>query len=79
MLPARGLPSRVKAKDAAEETLLPADSCVLSVGYIPDRRLADALLAAGRDAGTVHVIGDADAVGNLMSAVWAAYELCYKL
>ena len=37
------------------------------------------LLAAGRDAGTVHVIGDADAVGNLMSAVWAAYELSYKL
>lgn len=74
-----GLRVRVKEKDAAAETLLEADSCILSVGYIPDRSLADALLAAGRDPETVHVIGDAHAVGNLMSAVWEAYGLCYKL
>jgi len=74
-----GFSVRVKAKDAAEETLLPADSCILSVGYIPDRSLADALVSGGFPADRLHVIGDAHAVGNLMSVIWEAYELCYKL
>ena len=70
---------RVLVKKDGAERALEADSCILSVGYIPDRRLADALAAAGRDPETVHVIGDAHAVGNLMSAVWEAYGLCYSL
>ena len=74
-----GFRVRVREKDAAEERLLEADSCILSVGYLPDRRLADALLAAGRDSATVHVIGDAHQVGNLMNAIWEAYGLCYTL
>ena len=74
-----GFGVRVKEKGAETERCIPADSCILSVGYIPDRSLADALIAAGRDPDTVHVIGDAHAVGNLMSAVWEAYGLCYRL
>ena len=69
----------VKEKDAAQPRLLEADSCILSVGYVPNRALADALVSGGRDEATVHVIGDANAVGNLMNAVWEAYGLCYSL
>ena len=74
-----GLHVRVKEKDAVQERSLPADNCILSVGYIPDRRLADALLAGGFAPEKLHVIGDAHAVGNLMSVIWEAYGLCYSL
>ena len=37
------------------------------------------LAAGGYAAEKIHVIGDARAVGNLMSVIHEAYELCYKL
>ncbi|MDO4276475.1 MAG: FAD-dependent oxidoreductase [Eubacteriales bacterium] len=46
---------------------IPADSVVTSIGYIPENKLAE----AGK---SVHVIGDASKVGNLMNAVWQANE-----
>ena len=74
-----GFHVRVREKDAAEETLLAADSCILSVGYVPQRSLAEALTADGFDPARVHVIGDANAVGNLMSVIHEAYALSYRL
>jgi 2-enoate reductase len=74
-----GFAVRIKAKDAAEERRLEADSCILSVGYVPDRHLADALLSGGFAPEKLHVIGDAHSVGNLMSAIWEAYEVSYRL
>ena len=64
---------------SGEEQLLPADSCILSVGYVPDNVLAEKLRAAGWPEEKLHVIGDANEVGNLMSAIREAYELCYQL
>ena len=74
-----GFRVRVKEKDAPEETLLEADSCILSIGYVPDRKLADDLLAGGFPEDRLHVIGDADKVENLMNVIWASYGLCYTL
>ncbi len=70
---------RVREKDAAEERRLPADSCILSVGYVPSRRLAEDLAAAGFDPEKIHVVGDAREVGNLMSVIHEAYALGYRL
>ncbi len=43
-------------------TLIPADTIVLCAGQLPERTLADALIAMGR---TVHVIGGADVAAEL--------------
>ena len=56
---------------------IPADSVILSVGYIPETTLADQLKAQGL--ANVSVIGDANRVGNLMSAIYAAYEAAYRI
>lgn len=53
------------------EHSLECDSVVMATGYTPNRSLADALSAIA----PVHSIGDCDNVGNLLSAVWDAYEL----
>ena len=74
-----GFRVRIREKDAAEERLLEADSCILSVGYVPSRQLADDLLASGYPADRLHIVGDAHKVENLMSVIWESYELCYRL
>ena len=53
------------------EYKIDADSVILSVGYKP------APLAT--KAKNVHVIGDADKVGNLRSVIWGAWDVCMKL
>ncbi len=63
----------VLAKDGSGEVLhIPADSVILSVGYVPDAAL---------DTGDprVHVLGDAHKVGNLMTVIYEAYDIAYKL
>jgi 2-enoate reductase len=47
------------------------DDVILSVGYNP------APLA--EKSKHVHVIGDADKVGNLRSVIWGAWSVCMKL
>ncbi len=72
-----GFEVRVKTRDG--EKALRADSCILSVGYLPDQTLADALVSDGFPQEKVHLLGDAHEVGNLMSVIHEAYELCYAL
>ena len=48
---------------------LPADSVVTSIGYIPGSGLAE------KDGRNIHIIGDAAKVGNLMNAIWQAYDV----
>ena len=50
---------------------IPADNVIVSVGYKP------APLA--QKAKHVHVIGDAEKVGNLRSVIWGAWDTCMKL
>ena len=48
-----------------------ADSVILSTGYKPAP-----LVPKGKH---VHIIGDADKVGNLRTVIWGAWDLCMKL
>jgi 2-enoate reductase len=50
---------------------IPADSVILSVGYKP------APLA--EKAKNVHIVGDAQKVGNLRSVIWGAWDICMKI
>lgn len=60
----------IAGKDGREETV-PADSVIVSVGYTP------APLA--RKSRRVHIVGDADHVGNLRTVVWKAWKTALKL
>ena len=69
-----GLDVEIKTPDGTET--ISADSVILSVGYIPESGLADRLKEQGVQ--NISVIGDARKVGNLMSAVYSAYDTAYK-
>ena len=60
----------IRAKDGSEQTV-PADSVIVSVGYTP------APLVKKR--AHVHVVGDADKVGNLRTVIWQAWSVAEKL
>ncbi|WP_300280925.1 FAD-dependent oxidoreductase [uncultured Subdoligranulum sp.] len=60
----------VAAKDGTTQEI-PADSVILSVGYRPAP-----LAPKGRH---VHIVGDADKVGNLRTVIWRAWDVCMKL
>ena len=50
---------------------IPADNVILSIGYKP------APLA--EKAKNIHIVGDADKVGNLRTVIWQAWDICMKL
>jgi 2,4-dienoyl-CoA reductase (NADPH2) len=50
------------AADGGDSRVIAADTIILCAGQVPDRNLADALIAAGRQ---VHVIGGADVAAEL--------------
>ena len=59
----------ISTKDGEKE--LPCDSVILSVGYVPDQSLF-------REDKHVHLLGDAEKVGNLKTAIWSAYDMAMK-
>ncbi len=65
-------PGQVIAETEEGELTLPADSVILSVGYVPDP------LPAEGD-GRVHILGDANKVGNLNTVIKEAYTLAYAI
>ncbi len=60
----------IMTKDGKTETV-PADSVILSVGYKP------APLA--EKSKHIHIIGDAQKVGNLRTVIWGAWDVAMKL
>ena len=60
----------LKNKDG-ETFTVDADSVILSVGYNP--------APVAKKSKKVHIIGDADKVGNLRSVIWGAWSTCMKL
>jgi len=50
---------------------IPADNVIVSVGYKPS--------PIAKKSRHVHIIGDADKVGNLRSVIWGAWDVCMKL
>ena len=65
-------PDGVTVKDKeGKEFKIAADNVILSVGYKPQ--------PLAPKAKHVHVIGDADKVGNLRTVIWQAWDVCMKL
>ena len=60
----------IAAKDGTVSEIS-ADSVILSVGYKPAPLVPKAK--------NVHIIGDADKVGNLRTVIWGAWDVCMKL
>ena len=60
----------VMTKDGKSITI-PTDNVILSVGYRP--------APVAEKAKHVHVIGDANAVGNLRTVIWGAWDVAMKL
>ena len=54
-----------------KEFKIDADSVILSVGYIPT--------PLAPKAKHVHVVGDADKIGNLRTVIWGAWDVAMKL
>ena len=50
---------------------IPSDSVILSVGYRP--------APVAEKAKNVHIIGDANKVGNLRTVIWGAWDVCMKI
>ena len=48
-----------------------ADSVILSIGYNPSP-----IAKKGKH---IHVVGDADKVGNLRTVIWGAWDICMKI
>lgn len=63
--------SQVTLEQGGSEITLPCDNVILSIGY------NSAPLTTESD--NVHVIGDAHGVGNLMNAIWTAYDTALTL
>lgn len=65
-------PDGVTLKDKTGKTFdVPCDTVILSVGYTPKP-----LAPKSRH---VHIVGDADKVGNLRTVIWRAWDVCMKL
>ena len=56
-----------------EEKAIDADTVIVSIGYTSVNPFE------GLEGDNVHVIGDADHVANLLSAIWSAYEVAMKI
>ena len=53
------------------EYKIDTDSVILSVGYKPAPLVPKAK--------HIHIIGDANKVGNLRTVIWGAWDVCMKL
>ena len=60
----------LKDKDGKVFTV-DTDSVILSVGYNP--------APVAKKGKHVHIIGDAQAVGNLRTVIWGAWDVCMKI
>ena len=62
----------VVVRDKEGNTLeIPADSVIMSTGYKP--------APIAKKSGRVHIIGDAQSVGNLRTVIWGAWDVCMKI
>ncbi|MBQ3213989.1 MAG: FAD-dependent oxidoreductase [Clostridia bacterium] len=59
----------VKTKDGEEE--VKADSIILAIGYNPN--------PVTPKAKNVHIVGDANGIGNLRTVIWGVWDKCMKI
>ena len=58
-----------------QEKVIKADNVIMAVGYDSGAQLADEV----KEKNSIHIIGDAAKVGNLMDVVWAAYDVAFAI
>ena len=61
----------VAADKDGKRISIPSDSVILSVGYKPT--------PIAQKAKNIHIVGDANKVGNLRSVIWGAWDTCMKI
>lgn len=61
----------VVADKNGKEMFIKCDSTILSVGYVPD--------PIAKEAKHIHIVGDAEKVGNLRTVVWKAWEVAKNI
>ena len=59
----------VKTKNGEEE--VKADSVILAIGYNPN--------PVAQKAKNVHIVGDANKIGNLRTVIWGVWDVCMKI
>ena len=59
----------IKTKDGEQE--VKADSVILAIGYNPN--------PVAQKAKNVHVVGDANKIGNLRTVIWGVWDVCMKI
>ncbi len=57
--------------EGGKETVIPADSVIMSIGYNP--------APIAKRSSRVHIIGDAAQVGSLRTVIWGAWKVAMKL
>lgn len=66
----------VAADDETKCSTLAADSVVVAIGFRPNPSMAKELLGEGME---VYEVKHANGIGNVMGAVWSAYEIARSL
>ena len=66
----------VEDASTGEKRILAADTVVLALGFRPAASHASEFVAFGVD---VYEVGDGCQVGNIMTAIWEAYEFARSL
>ena len=61
----------IVADKTGMEFMIESDSVILSAGYKP--------MPLAEKAKHIHIVGDADKVGNLRTVIWGAWDVCMKL
>ena len=64
-------PNSVKVKTKTDWIEVPADDVIVSIGYIP--------APIAKESRNVHIVGDAQKVGNLRTVVWRAWEVAQNI
>ena len=59
-------------KNTGEELKVKADTVITSIGYNPAPLVE-------KKKKNVHIVGDANAVGNLRTVIWGAWDVCMKI
>ncbi|MBQ6560323.1 MAG: FAD-dependent oxidoreductase [Erysipelotrichaceae bacterium] len=69
----------VTLKTPQGTSVIPADTVILSVGYMPDKRFAETKDSKKKTRNKVYFVGDCDQVGSLKTVIKQAYETVQKI
>ena len=66
----------VVSDSSGKETVLEADTVIMSVGFRPLPSMKEQLDGLDAD---IYQVGDGRAVGSIMTAIWEAYEVAHSI